>query len=204
MACSSGWRTRLSSPGLTASGPSNGRDFTRKLWRNPMIALTLRRTAAALALALACALPSAAQQPAQPTPAALATAKELLQVKGATNMFDPLIPGVIESAKNALVPTNPQLFKELNEVAALLRTRFAARRNEIIDEIARLYAQRFTEAEMKEVIAFYKSPVGKKFVTEEPVVIDQGLARTQAWTNKLSDDVLTGFRAEMKKKGHDL
>jgi uncharacterized protein len=163
-----------------------------------------RRTAAAFAFAyVACAAPAAAQQP-QPTPGAIATAKELLQTKGATNMFDPLIPGVIESAKNAFLPTNPGLFKELNEVAALLRTQFAARRNEIIDEIARLYAQRFTEAEMKEVIAFYKSPVGKKFVLDEPAVIDQGLARTQAWTNKLSDDVLNRFRAEMKKKGHDL
>jgi len=162
-----------------------------------------RRTAAAFAFAyVACVAPAAAQQ--QPTPGAIATAKELLQTKGATNMFDPLIPGVIESAKNAFLPTNPGLFKELNEVAALLRTQFAARRNEIIDEIARLYAQRFTEAEMKEVIAFYKSPVGKKFVLDEPAVIDQGLARTQAWTNKLSDDVLNRFRAEMKKKGHDL
>jgi hypothetical protein len=169
-----------------------------------MIALSLaRRTAAALALAcVAWVAPAAAQQ--QPTPGAIATAKELLTVKGATNMFDPLIPGVIESAKNAFLPTNPGLFRELNEVAALLRTQFAARRNEIVDEIARLYAQRFTEAEMKEVIAFYKSPVGKKFVVDEPAVIDQGLARTQAWTNKLSDDVLSRFRAEMKKKGHDL
>jgi hypothetical protein len=170
-----------------------------------MIALSLaRRTAAAFAFAfIACAGPAAAQQP-QPTPGAIATAKELLTIRGATNMFDPLIPGVIESAKNAFLPTNPGLFRELNEVAALLRTQFAARRNEIIDEIARLYAQRFSEAEMKEVIAFYKTPVGKKFVLDEPAVIDQGLARTQAWTNKLSDDVFNRFRAEMKKKGHDL
>jgi hypothetical protein len=161
-----------------------------------------RRMAAALALAfIACASPASAQQP---TPGTIATAKELMQAKGATNMFDPLIPGIIESAKNAILPSNPGLFRELNEVAALLRTRFAARRNEIIDEIARLYAQRFTEAEMKEVIAFYKTPVGKKFVSDEPAVIDQGLQRTQAWSNKLQDDVLSGFRTEMKKKGHDL
>jgi uncharacterized protein len=169
-----------------------------------MIATLLaRRTAAVAVLAfVACANPAVAQQ--QPTPAALATAKELMTVKGATNMFDPLIPGIIESAKNAFLPTNPGLFRELNEVAALLRTQFAARRNEIIDEIARLYAQRFTEAEMKEVIVFYKSPVGRKFVADEPQVIDQGLARTQAWSNKLSDEVLNRFRSEMKKKGHDL
>jgi hypothetical protein len=161
-----------------------------------------RRMAVALALAsMVCASPAPAQQP---TPGAIATAKELMQAKGATNMFDPLIPGIIESAKNALLPTNPALFRELNDVAGVLRTRFATRRNEIIDEIARLYAQRFTEAEMKEAIAFYRTPVGKKFVTDEPSVIDQGLQRTQAWSSKLQDDVLSGFRAEMKKKGHDL
>jgi hypothetical protein len=168
-----------------------------------MTALTLaRRAAAALALVFICwASPVPAQQP---TPAAIATAKELLQAKGATNMFDPLIPGIIESAKNALLPTNPGLYKELNDVATLLRGQLAARRTEIIDEIARLYAQRFTEAEMKEVTAFYKTPVGRKFVSEEPAVIDAGLARTQAWSNKLSDEVFSRFRAEMKKKGHDL
>jgi hypothetical protein len=168
-----------------------------------MIATSLaRRMAAAAVLAfVACASPAVAQQP---TAGAMATAKELMQVKGATGIFDPLVPGIIESAKNAFLPTHPGLFRELNEVAAILRTQFASRRNEILDEIARLYAQRFSEAEMKEVIAFYKSPVGRKFVADEPEVIDQGLARTQAWSNKLSDDVLNRFRSEMKKKGHDL
>jgi len=184
-----------------------------------MIAPTLVRYGMAAAFALGClAGPAAAQQPggaapgaaapaAPPravTPSAVATAKELLTVKGATNMFDPLVPGMIESTKNTFLPMNPGLFKDFNEVAAKLRTEFAPRRDEIVDEIARLYAQRFSGAEMKDVIAFYKSAVGKKFAAEEPAVIDQGLARAEAWSKKVSDDVLTRFRAEMKKKGHDL
>jgi hypothetical protein len=181
------------------------------------MAATLVRYGMAAAFALGClAGPAAAQQPgaapgaaapAAPravTPSAVATAKELLGAKGAINMFDPLIPGMVESTKNAFLPMNPGLYKDLNEVAAKLRTEFTPRRDEIVDEIARLYAQRFSEAEMKEVIAFYKSPVGKKFAAEEPVVIDQGLARAEAWSKKVSDEVLTRFRAEMKKKGHDL
>ena len=167
-----------------------------------IITLGRRGAAAALALGwLVCMGPAAAQQP---SPSAIATAKELLAAKGATTMFDPLIPGVVESTKNAFLPTNPGLFKEFNEVATRLRTELAPRRNEIIDDIARLYAQRFTEAEMKEVTAFYKSPVGKKFVAEEPAVIDQGLSRAEEWSKKMADEVMTRFRAEMKKKGHDL
>jgi len=182
-----------------------------------MIAPTLVRYATVAALAFGwLAGPAAAQQPgaaapgaaapapAAVTPGALAAAKELLTVKGALNMFDPLVPGMVESTKNTFLPTNPGLFKDLNEVAAKLRTEFTPRRNEIVDEIARLYAQRFSEAELKEVIAFYKSPVGRRFAAEEPAVIDQGLARAEAWTKKISEEVLVRFRAEMKKKGHDL
>jgi hypothetical protein len=167
-----------------------------------MTMIAQRGIVAALALFyLACPGPAAAQQPSS---SAIATAKELLVTKGATAMFDPLIPGMVESTKNALLPTNPGLFKDLNEVAGRLRTEFAPRRNEIVDEIARLYAQRFSEAEMKEVIAFYKSPVGRKFSSEEPAIIDQGLSRAEAWSKKMSDEVMTRFRAEMRKKGHDL
>jgi uncharacterized protein len=41
-------------------------------------------------------------------------------------------------------------------------------------------------------------------VNEEPAIIDQGLARAEAWSRKISDEVLNRFRAEMKKKGYDL
>jgi hypothetical protein len=42
-------------------------------------------------------------------------------------MFDPVIIGIVEQTKGALLQTNPQLSKDLNEVAAQLRTEFAPR-----------------------------------------------------------------------------
>jgi len=169
-----------------------------------MTLTTFVRRAAIAGMALAClagALPAAAQQPSA---SAVATAKELLVTKGATTMFDPLIPGMIENTKNTFLPTNPGLFKDFNEVATRLRAELGPKRNEIVEQIARLYAQRFSETEMKEIIAFYKSPTGKKFATEEPQVIDQGLKQAEEWARRMSEEVMTRFRAEMKKKGHDL
>jgi len=168
-----------------------------------IVTLARRGLCAALALGfLGWALPAAAQP--QPSANAIAMAKELMVAKGATAMFDPLVPGIIETTKNTLLPANPGLFKDLNDVATMLRTEFAPRRNQIVDEIARLYAQKFTEAELKELVTFYKSPVGKKFAAEEPIVIDQGLQRAEAWSRQINDEVMTRFRDEMKKRGHDL
>jgi len=138
------------------------------------------------------------------TPASLAAAKELISLKGGVAMFDPLIPGVIESAKNAYLPTNPQLSKELNEVALQLRKEYDPKRAEILNEVSKIYAQHFTEQELKDLVAFYRTPLGKKMITEEPIALDQSLKAAQAWATKFSDEVLERFRAEMKKKGHNL
>jgi uncharacterized protein len=166
----------------------------------------LNRLALAAVLAAAC-LASAgaarAQGPA-PTPAAVAAAKELVSLKGGAAMFDPLIPGVIESVKNAFVPTNPQLTPQLNEVANLLRKEYDAKRAEILNEVSKIYAQHFTEQELRDLVAFYKTPLGHKMITEEPIALDQSLKAAQSWATQFSDVVMERFRAEMKKRGANL
>lgn len=146
--------------------------------------------------------PAPAQQ--EPSPAAVAAAKELIEMKGAMTMFEALVPGVIETAKNTYLRTNPGLAKDLNEVAAALRTEFAGKRAEIANEIARTYAAQFTDKELGEVIAFYKTPAGKKVIDVEPRVLEQSMTRVQSWAERFSEDMMTRFRADMRKKGHNL
>ena len=160
------------------------------------------RAIAIAAALLAAGAPAYAQQ--KPSSAAIATAKQIIDIKGAAGLFNPLISGVIEQVKSLYVQQNPSLVKEINEVAATLRAEFAPRRAEVIDEVARLYATHFTEQELKDLLAFYSSPLGKKMITEEPRAIEQSMAFAQNWANKLSDEVIAKMRAEMKKKGHDI
>ena len=140
----------------------------------------------------------------EPSPAAVAAAKELIELKGATNMFDSLVPGVIESAKNTLLRTSPNLAKDLNDVATQLRTENAGKRGEINNEMARIYAQRFTEKEIRDAVAFYKTPLGKKIIEVEPQVLEASMTRIQTWADQFSENMMTRFRAEMRKKGHTL
>ena len=62
----------------------------------------------------------------------------------------------------------------------------------------------FTEQELKDLLAFYKSPVGKKLIAEQPTIVDASLKFAQDWANKLSDEVIAKMRDELKKKGHAL
>src|SRR5262245_45989834 len=188
-----------------------------------MVVGRIRSVAGVLAVGLSLALAGTVlaqpqpKQPQQPQPkqtpqlSAIAPllpkellAKEIIVAKGAMQIYEPVVPGLVERAKGVFLQQNPMLGRDLNEVAARLRTELAPRTTELINDAARLYAAAFTEQELKDILAFYKSPVGKKVIAEEPMILDKSVSNVDAWGAKFADEVLGKFRIEMKKKGHDL
>lgn len=141
---------------------------------------------------------------AKPTPAAMLAAGEIAKATGATALFDPLIAGVVEQSKLLFLQQNPALGKDLNEIAAKMRADLLPRMSELTSEVARLYATNFTEQELKDLLAFYNSPLGKKLLEKQPTIVNASLKFAQDWANKLSDEVTAKMRDELKKKGHAL
>jgi hypothetical protein len=181
-----------------------------------MIARTPAKPACACLLALAFILAgqaqvqgqtppqSQAQAPAQPSAAAVALAKEIIVAKASTGGFESVGPSVIERVKALFLQTSPSLVKDLSEVAAKLRADYAARFAEPTNNAARLYASKFSEQELKDILAFYKSPVGRKVVVQEPLIIEESMLNLDQWASALSEEIIARMRAEMKKRGHDL
>jgi uncharacterized protein len=156
-----------------------------------------------VALVCACLGPVAARAQ-QPSPAAVALARQVITIKGANSMTDPLVRGVIESVKNSLVPTNPNLMRELNDVATALHKELDGRSSEVLEQMAQAYAARFTEQDLKDLLVFYKTPLGQKSIKEEPIALEDGLKRAQRWADAFADTVMSRMRSEMQKKGHQL
>ena len=171
-----------------------------------MIARFVARFALALLIAAGCGVVAkrADAQGAQPSPNSIALAKELIILKGGHKMFDAIVPGTIEQAKNLFLPTNPNLNKPLTEVSTQLLTEYNGKTDELLNEVAKAYATRFSEQELKEIVAFYKTALGKKMLTEEPLALEDGFGRAKDWAGAFSQQVVNRMRAEMKKKGYDL
>jgi hypothetical protein len=153
-----------------------------------------------MTLALAAGGVSAQAQSAN----AVALAREIIALKGGNQVYESLVPNNIQRAKAIFLQTNPMLQRDLNEVAARLNTEFAPRTAGYLNDAAKAYAASFTEQELKEIVAFYKSPAGKKVITVEPQVFEKSMTELQAAGDKFGQEVLGRFRAEMRKKGHDL
>ena len=114
------------------------------------------------------------------------------------------MPNYLEQTRRMFAQNNPDLIGPLGEVTAGLQKEFEAKRGEVVDGIAKAYASRFTEAELRELVVFYKSATGKKFVATLPIVLQESFERMQAWSAKMSEEMVGRIRAEMRKKGHEL
>ena len=172
--------------------------------KHVMRAINRTLSAGAVAVALTVAGPAAFAQGPQPSAAAMAAAKELVGLTGATSLFSPLIAGVIEQSKLLFLQQDPMLQKDLNEIAARMRTELQPRFAEITNEVAREYASHFTEQELKAILVFYQSPAGKKMLLEQPKVVNNSMQFAQDWANKLSTEVTAKMRDELKKQGHPM
>jgi len=164
----------------------------------------IKKAARPAALGIMLAAAGMSTQAQQPSASAMATAKELITIAGATTLFTPLIAGVVEQAKNLYLQQDPSLAKDLNEIATQLRNDLQPRFTELTDEVARLYATNFTDQELKDILTFYKTASGKKLLSEQPKLVDSSMMFAQEWANKLSDQVVVKMRDELKKRGHAL
>ena len=167
----------------------------------------LSATGLVLGLALA-SLPAAAQTTpslAKPaSPAAVAAAKEILAMKNAGAMYASAVPNIVQQSKDQLIQRNLNYQKDLNELAPIVAQKLAGSEKEIGEGMAKIYAQVFTEQELKDLVTFYKTPLGQKLLTAEPAAIQTSMAFMNQWAQGFGEVVNNTFRDEMKKRGKQM
>jgi hypothetical protein len=156
-----------------------------------------------LAACLVVTLMSAAPAPAQ-SPDGVAAAKELMEVMHATDNVKVMIPSLMQALKPALVQGRPEVARDFDVLMPMMIQAMSSRMDEMLDQIAGVYARKFSVAEMREIIAFYRAPTGQKVVRELPAVFQESMAIGQQWGQKLGAELQQRMIEELRKKGHNI
>lgn len=150
-----------------------------------------------LAPSLAAAQPSAATPPSRPAGAEAVPDVELqlgLELVDAINLRETAILAV-RVAMDQQLEAQPELtpFRDVLEgwAADLFRTPEAAQ------EFARMYAAAFTEAELRGLLAFYRSPLGQRMVAEQPGLMVGGEEIGQRMAEANMDDLMERLEKAM-------
>lgn len=171
----------------------------------------LKSALAGLAFAAAvAAVPAIAQAPApagplpNPPAASVALAKEIVALKQGNAFYQGAVPGLVMQVKDSFEKDHLDKQKDLNEVAQKVIADLKGRENEIGDILAKVYASNFTEQELRDLANFYKTPLGKKVIENEPKAMETSMGFINEWSAKFGEEIVGRFRAEMKKRGKEI
>lgn len=141
---------------------------------------------------------------AEPSAEHLALASKVAAATKADSGLDQIIPAIVDDAKTLFIRTNPDLSKDIGEVATKIGEDMKARRAELDKQISMIYAEAFTPEELKAISTFYESDAGKKLANSVNSLSLKTLEAARDWGDKLSSEMVSGIRAEMLKRGHNL
>ncbi len=164
---------------------------------------------AAVSLAIIFAVPVDAQTAAPPAQADvpqswLEAGRDVVIQSGLAESFEAIYLEFRERVTQTVATTRPEIRKDMEQVIEALRPEAEKKRQEIIASAAYIFAKRMSEADLKEVAAFFKSPVGQRYNAMRPRAIDEIFALLQPWSLQTSNFLFDRFSEEMRKRGHQL
>ena len=141
--------------------------------------------------------------PSTPSPQALAAAHELLVAMHAADTFKSFLPTFMQAMKPAIVQNRPDVESDYDTIIPLLLERANARLDEMLERMAPIYARNFTVDELKDVTAFYRSPIGQKLVSRLPAISKESFAVGQDFGRQIAGDAQPHDRGAAQEGAHD-
>jgi hypothetical protein len=75
---------------------------------------------------------------------------------------------------------------------------------ELEEPVVAIYDANFSADEIKQLVAFYQSAVGRKIVIQLPQLMQQSVSMGQSWGQQAGARAVERIRAAAKQKGYDL
>jgi hypothetical protein len=156
------------------------------------------------AIAVATCLASGLARAQDSSPEGLAAGQELIEASRAADQFKTLLPLIARQLKPAIVQGRPEIERDYDQVMPLMIDLAQRQLAKVTDDMAAIYARNFSVEEMRQITAFYRSPVGQAFLERFPAVAQQSLALGQKFGESLVKEMQRTVTDELRKRGHNL
>jgi hypothetical protein len=129
---------------------------------------------------------------------------QLIKMTQATNMAELVGNAVAQQLANnlrAADPTiSPKAFSIIEEETSKI---FAnpATVNGLIERLMPVFAEYYTDQDVRGMIAFYKTPLGQKMIRTNPKIAQASLQIGEAWGRELAPELVKHIRARFKQEG---
>jgi hypothetical protein len=154
--------------------------------------------AVAALVVLSFAAPAKAEQNAE----ALKFAHEIMDITHASALGDQMMTAMMKVLTNSMVASNPGKAKEIDEIInEIVVPEFRKSLPDLMDQSAQTYADNFSVDELKQLLAFYQSDIGKKLIERQPAMLRQQSLIGQVFAQTLMGRVRDKIVKALQEKG---
>jgi hypothetical protein len=126
---------------------------------------------------------------------------EIIQLIGVTNMI-----GVVEQARAPFIAAMRQQNKDLKPRALqvmeeVVNDELEANEKRIYESFVPIYAAHFSPEEIRELLAFYRSPVGQKSLKETPKIAREAIQASAALLKDLQPRLERKMQERLQAEG---
>lgn len=131
--------------------------------------------------------------------------EKLLDMTGALNLGKQMGVAVVAQLAQAIRKMRPDIPQRVIDVLpGEVESVFEANIDSFKAQVIPLYDKYFTADEIKQMIAFYSTDLGKKTIRVMPQLLGESMAAGQKWGESLGAQIDARVKARCKKEGYPL
>jgi hypothetical protein len=134
-------------------------------------------------------------------PEQLALARKYVDLTDRAAVYEITMVEIGIGALRELTQQNPEIAKETDLAVGKVLEEYKDRKDELLNQFARVYAARFTVEELQAIVAFYETPVGQKLAQANTEANSDLQSVLQVFTNNTRQEFFAKVRAELRAKG---
>ena len=134
--------------------------------------------------------------------------KKLMVITGATQIAGQMAESILQTFMKSLKQLRPEVPDQAvtvmnDELVALFKEKMEAPGG-LVDQQIPIYNKYFTHSEIKGLLAFYQTDLGRKIVEVLPKVTGESMATGQEWGKGLGPEIVQRLQSALKKQGIEL
>jgi uncharacterized protein len=139
-----------------------------------------------------------------PSPDAMAAARSLVVTMKQADQYRALLPEILLTLKPQLTQDRPEIERDYEAMTPVIVDAFAPYVQQMVDQLATVYANSFTVDELKQIEAFYKQPVGQKLLAKDAALEQAATQIGEDGSRKAAEDLRSRLTQALRQKGHKL
>ena len=131
--------------------------------------------------------------------------KELMRITGSAQLGLQFANAVTQDMTRQLRQSRPDIpERAIAAVNQEVRGLFEERIDTLLERVVPVYEKHFSPAEINDLLAFYRTPTGRKAIAAMPAVMGESVAIGQSWGRALAPEMNRRVRAALKREGIEL